>query len=78
MGVSFARKAFEDATQRRTGPSESIQLDESDKFALRAFNRLAHDREISGPFAASMLTNLPEYYNPKRSLKKLLLPALCT
>ncbi len=43
---------------------------EVDKFALRVFNRLAYDREISGPLAANTLLGLPKYYTPEKSLKR--------
>ncbi len=43
---------------------------EIDKFALRAFNHLTYNREISGPLATNTLLSLPEYYTPKKSLKR--------
>ncbi len=43
---------------------------EVDKFALHAFNYLIYDREISDPLAANTLLGLPEYYTPKKSLKR--------
>jgi hypothetical protein len=33
-----------------------------DKFALRAFNYLSGDQEISGPQAAGYILNQPDYY----------------
>ncbi len=36
-----------------------------DKFALKAFNQLFHDREISRPLIASYFLNLPDHYSPK-------------
>ena len=46
---------------------------DQDKFALRAFNRISHDREISGPLAASTLLKLPEYYTLKGLIVKKIL-----
>ncbi len=47
-----------------------------DKFALRTFNRLVYDREISGPLAASSLLELPEYYTPQRFIRRINLYSL--
>lgn len=73
MGATFVRKVFEDAAARPNDgePTKQIQFVDVNKFALRAFNRLAYDREISGPFAASSLLELPEYYTPQRSIRRI-------
>ena len=65
-------KPAENQGQPAAQPREPRQMANKDKFALRAFNRLAHDREISGPLAASTLLQLPEFYTPKGfTLKKI-------
>jgi hypothetical protein len=55
-------------------PSEKqlrIRSQGMDKFALRAFNRLSSDREISGPQAASYLLGLPDYYTLPTTIRRL-------
>ena len=78
MGAAFVRKAYEDATDQRIedGSTGVVQRARIDKFALRAFNRLAYDREISGPLAANTLLDLPEYFTPKKIIRKINLWAL--
>jgi len=39
-----------------------IRKKDMDQFALRCFNTLSHDREISGVQIASSLRQLPTYY----------------
>ena len=39
-----------------------IQKKDMDQFALRCFNTLSHDREISGVQIANSLLQLPTYY----------------
>ena len=51
-------------------PHESSKLADQDKFALRTFNRMAYDREISGFLAASTLLQLSEFYTPKNMMLK--------
>lgn len=46
--------------------SVSILIIDIAKFSLRASNRLAYDREISGPLSANTLLGLPEYYTVER------------
>lgn len=73
------RRAFQKETSRHaaTGHTELIRLAaNAENLALRAFNRLAHDREISGPLAADTLLGLPEFYTPKYSMKGFLLLVL--
>ncbi len=47
-----------------------------DKFALRAFKRLAYDREISGPLVASYLLRLPDHYILSNNVKSINLALL--
>lgn len=41
-----------------------------DQFALRCFNTLSHDREVSGVQIASSLLQLPTYYTSNYNLSK--------
>ena len=50
-----------------TGPSNNTPI--FDKFALKVFNQLFHDEEISGPPVASYLLNLPDHYSLKAIVK---------
>ncbi len=47
-----------------------------DKFALRAFNRHAYDREISGPLVASYLLGLSDHYTLSNNVKSINLAIL--
>ena len=64
LTAAILRQSLENA-KTAAEPSESqlrIRDRDMDKFALRAFNRLSCDREISGPQAASCLLGLPDYH----------------
>lgn len=52
---------YEDAQQKTidTGSTLPVRHADLDKFALRTFNRLAYEREVSGSLAASYLLDLP-------------------
>ena len=78
MGAAFVRKAFENAVAwlDNREPAKQIQFVDIDKFVLHVFNWLAYDREISGFFAASSLLELPEYYIPQHSIRKINLYSL--
>jgi hypothetical protein len=41
------------------------------KFALRVFNRMSHDKEVSGVQVASSLLQLPGRYTPKTELHRI-------
>ena len=61
LTAAILKRALEDA-KSVADPSETqlrIRRHDMDKFALRAFNRLSSDREISGPQAASCLLGHP-------------------
>ncbi len=47
-----------------------------DKFAFRAFKRLAYDREISGPLVVSYLLGLPDHYILSNNVKSINLALL--
>ena len=50
----------------------------TDKFALRVFNWIAHDRKISCFLAANTLLKLPEFYTSKsQMLKKVATHTIC-
>ena len=79
MGAAFVQKAYEEAADQRMAhaPAGTIRVMDIDKFALRALNCLAYDREISGPLVANTLLGLSEYYSPERTIKRVNLRALC-
>ena len=55
------RKAFNNHDNNiKTGLSNYILT--LDKFALKAFNNLSHNREISEPLIASYFLNLLDHY----------------
>ncbi len=62
MSAAFVKSAYDESQipSNTTSPDTNIGL--PDKFAVRAFNRLAYDREISGPLVASSLLGLPKHY----------------
>lgn len=53
-----------------------MRIIEIDKFALRVFNCYTYDRKINGPLATNTLLGLPEYYTPKKTLKRVNMRAL--
>lgn len=73
MRFAFVQKAYEDATDQRIkdGSTRVVQRARIVKFTLRAFNRFAYDREISGPLAANRLLDLPEYFTSKKIIRKI-------
>lgn len=48
-----------------------MRIVEIDKPTLRAFNYLAYDCKINRSLATNMHLSLLEYYNPKKTLKKI-------
>ncbi len=72
MGAAFVKKAYDNIQ-----PSANVSSHMTpDKFALRAFNCLAYDREISGPLVASYLLGLPDYYTLSDNVKSINLAIL--
>ncbi len=68
MTAAIVKKAFNDHDNNiTTGPSNYTPT--LDKFALKVFNQLPHDREIGRPLVASYLLNLPNHYSPKAIVK---------
>ncbi|MCJ1265221.1 hypothetical protein MMC22_005096 [Lobaria immixta] len=62
-GAVFVQKAYENIAYQERITAEHTGSVHFDKFALCAFNRIAHDSEISGTLAASILLGLPECYS---------------
>ena len=57
---SFEKKAITNANHKTLSSAQNVDH----KFSLKAYNRLAYDQKISGPFAVSTLLSLPEFYMP--------------
>ena len=58
MGTVFVKKTYEAFQLSINNVSPLI----SDKFALKAFNYLAYNREVSSPLVAIQLLRLPNHY----------------
>ncbi len=75
MAESIVRITFnyhdKDSTNSPTNYTPSL-----DKFALKAFNRLSHDREMSGLLVACYLLDLPDHYSPKVNMKTINIASL--
>lgn len=56
------KNAYDKSQTANDTNSSTIEVRLPDKFALRAFNRFAYDRKISGPLVASTLLGLPDQY----------------
>ena len=62
--ATLMKRAQEEA-KKATDPSERelrLRHQDMEKFALRVFNHLSDDCEISGSQAVSCLLDLPDYY----------------
>lgn len=64
MSTAIVRKVYEDAWSKKIATSYLLPVKHADfdKFALRTFNRLAYEWEVSRFLTASYLFNLPDYY----------------
>ena len=73
MEAAFVRKTFEDAAAWPDDRESAKQIwfVDDDNITFFAFNWLAYDWEISGPLAASSFLELPEYYTPQRSIRRI-------
>lgn len=78
MGAAFIRNAHDKAMKQHNAkdPGNQLHTIEFDKFSLRVLNRLAYNREISGPLAVSTILDLSEFYTPGKSLKRINMTAL--
>ena len=77
MGAAFVQKSWEKkakAMMRGNQAPPGSNLDH--KFCLKAYNQLAYDKKISGPFVASTLLGLPKFYTLDWQVQKLSLYAL--
>ena len=68
MTAVIVRKAFDDH-DNNIMTSSSNYTPILDKFALKAFNQLSYNWEISRPLIASYLLNLSNHYSPKVIVK---------
>lgn len=62
MGAVFVKSTYNDLKPPSNTTSLDTNVDLPDTFALKAFNRLAYDQEISGSLIASLLLELLKYY----------------
>ena len=69
IAVVIVKKTFKDQDKPDLGPPSYIQ--NLNKFLLKAFNRLSHNREVSGPLVVGFLVNLPDYYTPDVLIKSI-------
>ena len=69
MAAAIVRKAFED--RDKPGPGLPSYLPTLDKFLLKVFNKLLHNREVSGPLVAGFLLDLPDHYTPNAPIKSM-------
>lgn len=68
--MAIVRKTFDNHDKDLiTNPSNFILT--LNKFALKAYNLLSHNREMSGLLVASYLLNLPDHYSPKAIVKSI-------
>ena len=72
MEATFVKKAYDDMHLS----ANVVTNMPPDKFALRAFNRLAYNREISGPLVASYLFRQPDHYTSSDNVKSINLAIL--
>ena len=73
MTAAIIRKTLEQAEQASTETNEEkIALEKGmTNFCLRVFNRMSHDKEVSGVQVASSLLQLPAYYTPHTELHRI-------
>jgi hypothetical protein len=73
MTAAIIRKTLEQAEQASTPTDEERKALEKGmvNFSLRVFNRMSHDREVSGVQVASSLLQLPAYYTPHTELHRI-------
>jgi len=73
--AAILKKTLEQASQlqetERTDEDHRVLGKGMTNFSLRVFNRMCHDREVSGVQVASSLLQLPEYYTPHTELRRI-------
>jgi hypothetical protein len=73
MAAAMMKKTLEQG-ERASNPTneETLALEKGmQKFALRVFNRMSHDKEVSGVQVASSLLQLPSRYTPHTELHRI-------
>lgn len=70
MTTAIVKKAFENYDKNPI-PTSANYTRTLDKFALKAFNKLSHDRKVSRPLVASSLLDLPDHYFSKAIVKSI-------
>jgi Helitron helicase-like domain at N-terminus/PIF1-like helicase len=69
MNAAMIRKSLDQQNEQNT---ERTALDKARRnFCLRVFNRMSHDKEVSGVQVASCLLQLPTYYTPRTELHRI-------
>ena len=73
MTAAMMRKTLEQAEKASDlSDAERIALEKGMRnFCLRVFNRMSHDKEVSGVKVASSLLQLPGYYTPLTELRRI-------
>jgi hypothetical protein len=71
--TAIIKEGIEDAASAPNPSNKQQQLRwlGMDKFALRAFNHLSGDQEVSGPQAAAYILNQPDYYTLLTQIQRL-------
>ncbi|KAJ5111789.1 hypothetical protein NUU61_001419 [Penicillium alfredii] len=71
--AALLKQRIERAQAAESPTTTDLRLQKTglDNFALRCFNTLSHDREISGVQVASILLNLPTYYTINYNFKRI-------
>ena len=78
MSAAFVKTAYDQSQTTNNTTTINTIVRVPDQFALRAFNRLAYDREISRPLVASSLLGLPEHYIMPYDVKSINIGLLCS
>ena len=71
MAAALIRKILDEQDPAMIPPTEETSQDRLQKLPLRAFNRMANDREVSGVQMACSLLQLPACYTPKTELVRI-------
>jgi hypothetical protein len=73
MTAAMMRKTLEQAEKASDlSDAERMALEKGMRnFCLRVFNRMSHDKEVSGVKVASSLLQLPGYYTPPTELRRI-------
>ncbi len=77
MSAAIVQKAYEDVQAKAMATTTPVRYADLDKFALQTFNRLAYEREVSGPLVASCLLDFPDHYSHDIKLWYINLNLIC-